>query len=221
MIFVTGGTGFLGRHLLPQLCRAGYSLRVLTRHPAQYAWLKRYPRLEVIQGDLLDADVLKRAAQGCRYVVHAGGMFRFWGDERAFQTTNIQGTQNVIQAAELAGVERFIHVSTVALIGQPDPAHVIDETYPPNPADAYQRSKWQAEQLAMQAYQERGLPLVVLRPGAYYGPLGRYAFNRLFFKDPMRGIIMQINGGSYIIFPAYIEDVVQGVLKGLDCARLG
>jgi nucleoside-diphosphate-sugar epimerase len=221
MIFVTGGTGFLGRHLIPELCRAGFNLRVLTRRPADHPWLKRYPRLAVVEGDLLDADALLKGVDGCRYVIHAGGMFRFWGDENAFAATNIRGTENVLNAAARAGVERFIHISTIAVIGHPDPAHVIDETYPPRPADAYQRSKWQAEQIIMRAHREQDVPVVVLRPGAYYGPLGHYAFNRLFFKDPMRGIIMQVNGGRYIIFPAYITDVVQGVMKGLECGRLG
>ncbi|NWG15599.1 MAG: NAD-dependent epimerase/dehydratase family protein [Chloroflexi bacterium] len=221
MIFVTGGTGFLGRHLIPELCRAGFALRVLTRRPAQHPWLKRYPRLTVVEGDLLDGDTLLKAADGCRYVIHAGGMFRFWGDERAFEATNARGTENALNAAAQTGVERFIHISTIAVIGYPDPAHVIDETYPPRPADAYQRSKWQAEQIAMRACQEQKVPVIVLRPGAYYGPLGQYAFNRLFFKDPMRGIIMQINGGRYVIFPAYIADVVQGVMKALECGRVG
>lgn len=221
MIFVTGGTGFLGHHLIPELCRLGEPLRVLTRRPDQHLWLRRYPRLEVVAGDLLEADTLRQAVQGCRVVIHAGGMFRFWGDENVFRASNAQGTENVLEAAMQAGVERFIHVSTVAVIGQPDPANVIDETYPPQPADAYQRSKWQAEQIAMRYQHERGLPVIVLRPGAYYGPLGHYAFNRLFFTDPLRGIIMQVNGGRYIIFPAYIRDVAQGVVKALERGRVG
>ncbi len=221
MIFVTGGTGFLGRHLVPALCRAGYPIRILTRHPQSNDWLKRYPHVEIIEGDLQDKDVLQKAAGGCQYVIHAGGMFRFWGDEQAFMTTNARGTENVLEAARKAQVERFIHVSTIAVIGEPDPSRIVDETHPAHPADAYQRSKWQAEQAAMRYHQEFGLPVVVLRPGAYYGPLGHYAFNRLFFKDPMRGIIMQINHGRYIIFPAYISDVVQGVLKGLERGQAG
>lgn len=221
MIFLTGGTGFLGRHLVPALCRAGFPVRVLTRDPAHNTWLDRYPRIEVISGDLLDAKVLLQAARGCQYVIHAGGVFRFWGDEDVFALTNIAGTENVMQAALEAGVERVIHISTIAVIGQPDPARIVDETHPAHPADAYQRSKWQAEQVVTRYAQEHQLPVVILRPGAYYGPLGHYAFNRLFFKDPMRGIIMQVNGGRFIIFPAYIGDVVQGVLKGLEKGRLG
>lgn len=221
MIFLTGGTGFLGRHLVPALCRAGFSVRVLTRHPEQNPWLKHYPHVEIIPGDLLDSEVVAKGMQGCQYVIHAGGMFRFWGDEAEFAKTNALGTEHVLAAAVHANIERLIHISTIAVIGEPDPSRIVDETHPAHPADAYQRSKWQAEQAAMRYLADYQLPVVVLRPGAYYGPLGRYAFNRLFFKDPMRGIIMQVNGGRYIIFPTYIADVVQGVMKGLEQAKIG
>lgn len=219
-IFLTGGTGFLGRHLLPKLCRMGFHLKVLTRHPEHYSWLNRYSNIQKVTGDLMDGSVLRHAIEGCRYVVHAGGIFRFWGDEQVFQATNAQGTENITKAALEAKVERFIHISTIAVIGEPDPQSVIDENYPPRPADAYQRSKLQGEQIVLQRHRE-GLPVVVLRPGAYYGPLGHYAFNRLFFKDPMRGIIMQVDGGRHIIFPAFIADVAQGVGLALSKGQLG
>lgn len=221
MIFVTGGTGFLGRHLIPALCRAGHSVRVLTRSPEANSWLNRYPGVEVIRGDLLEPQTFTEALQGSKYIIHAGGMFRFWGDEQAFLDTNTRGTEHLLAAAAQAKVERFIHVSTVAVVGHPDPDSVIDEAYPPKPADAYQQSKLHGEQIALRYYQEQQVPVIVLRPGAYYGPLGHYAFNRLFFKDPMRGIIMQVNGGRYIIFPVYIADVVQGIMKALEFGRVG
>ncbi|MDX1993782.1 MAG: NAD-dependent epimerase/dehydratase family protein [bacterium] len=216
MFFVTGGTGFLGRHLIPALCREGHQVRVLSRHPDSNTWLQRYPSVEVVQGDLGDAARIATLIQGCRYVIHAGGLFRFWGDEQNFMRTNAEGTENVMAAASQAGIERVVHISSIAVIGHPDPANVIDETHPPQPADAYQRSKLEGEQIALRYCRDHQLPVIILRPGAFYGPFGEYAFNRLFFRDPMRGVIMQIDGGRYIIFPAYIADVVQGIFKALD-----
>jgi nucleoside-diphosphate-sugar epimerase len=154
-------------------------------------------------------------------VIHAGGLFRFWGNAQNFMETNVAGTQNMLDAALHNNIERFIHVSTVAVIGHPDPTKVIDETYPPQPADPYQRSKFMGEQTAKRCHDEHGLPVVILRPGAYYGPLGEYGFNRLFFRDPMRGITMQINGGRYIIFPAYIADVAWAIIESLHKAKAG
>jgi dihydroflavonol-4-reductase len=215
-IFLTGGTGFLGRHLVPALCRAGHTVRVLTRFPDTHTWLKGYPRIEVIHGDVLNANSYSEAMRGCRYVIHAAGVFRFWGEEQLFHQTNVQGTQRLLAIAGQAQVERFIYVSTVAVIGQPNPADTIDENYPAKPTDPYQQSKLQAEQIVQQYHHDYHLPVMILRPGAFYGPLGEYAFNRLFFRDPMRGLIMQINGGRHIIFPVYIADVAQGIIKALD-----
>jgi dihydroflavonol-4-reductase len=220
-IFVTGGTGFLGRHLIPLLCRRGIPVRVLTRDPAAHPWLARYPNVQAVAGDVRESGPWMAAVQGCGSVIHAGGLFRFWGAAQDFDATNVTGTRHLLDAARAAGVQRFVHVSSVAVIGQPDPREVIDEAYPPNPVEPYQISKLKGEHLALEAWREHGLPVIVVRPGAYYGPLGEYAFNRLFFKDPMRGIIMQIDGGRHIIFPAYVGDVAQGVLLALERGQVG
>lgn len=216
MIFLTGGTGFLGRHLVPALCRAGYSVRVLTRFPENNAWLKRYPRVEIIQGDVLNVISYVEAMQGCQYVIHAAGVFRFWGEEQLFHQTNVQGTECLLSSAEQAQIERLIYISTVAVIGQPNPGDVIDETYPPKPTDPYQQSKLQAEQIVLKYHRENKVPAIILRPGAFYGPLGEYAFNRLFFRDPMRGLIMQVDAGRHIIFPVYIADVALAIVHALN-----
>jgi nucleoside-diphosphate-sugar epimerase len=217
--FVTGGTGFLGRHLIPALCRAGHTVRVLARDPQRHPWLQRYSKIEIVRGNVLDADSLEQAAGGVDYTVHAAGYFRFWGDERDFETTNVAGTENVLRAA--GDVRRFVQVSTVVVIGNPEPGRVVDETHPPRPADAYQRSKLRGETTALQYQRDRGVPVIVVRPGAFYGTLGSYAFNRLFFRDPLRGIIMQINGGTFITFPVYIADVAQGIVAALERGRVG
>ncbi len=219
--FVTGGTGFLGRHLIPALCRAGHNVRVLTRDPAAHEWLKRYPRIEIVRGDVTDARSLVGALDGCTHVVHAAGLFRFWGSWDYFERTNVHGTHNMLNAAVGVPIKSFVHISTVALIGTPDPQRIVDETHPAQPADHYQQSKWQAEEAARAALRDHGVPIVILRPGAFYGPLGTYAFNRLFFRDPLRGIIMQVNGGRYITFPVYIADVAQAILLAFTRGRAG
>lgn len=220
MIFVTGGTGFLGRHLIPHLCRAGYRLRVLTREPHKQTRLAHYPNVEIVQGDVRDG-IPPALLADCEYIIHAAGLFSMWSDAGDFETTNVLGTRNLLAVAEQVGIKRFLYVSTVAVIGQPQQDIVLDEKHPPRPADPYQASKLKAEQLVRQAHLEGQLETVVIRPGAFYGPLGDYAFNRLFFTDPMRGIIMQMDGGHYIIFPAFIDDVAEGILLALEKGRSG
>jgi nucleoside-diphosphate-sugar epimerase len=219
-IFVTGGTGFLGRNLLPVLVEQGYHVRALTRHPADHPWLQDLG-VETVAGHVEDADLINRAVQGCQYVVHAAGRFSFWGKREQFERTNVQGSANVMQASVHAGVEKFIHISTIVVVGNPLPDRIVDETHPTNPVDPYQRSKLKGEQLAFEYVREHGLPVVILRPGAFYGPYGRYAFNRLFFEDPLKGLLIQVNNGNYITFPAYIGDVAASILAALKCGRPG
>lgn len=220
MIFVTGGTGFLGRHLIPALCRAGYNLRVLTRTPQRHQWLYQYPNLDIIKGDLATGEGLEAVA-GCEYVVHAAALFSMWQGAGDFAAINKRGTENLLHAATNAAVKRLIYTSTIAVVGNPDPDIPLDENHPPRPADPYQQSKLDAEQLIRTAHENNVLETITLRGGAFYGPLGTYAFNRLFFTDPMRGIIMQADGGDYIIFPVYIADVVQAIMLSLTAGRSG
>ena len=128
---VTGGTGFLGRHLVPALCRAGHTVRVFTRDPAAHPWLRRYPNVQIIPADILDAERVTEAVAGCTYVIHAAGLFRFWGARDAFERTNVGGTENVLHAAASTPIKKLIYVSTAAVIGTPDPFRCCSPPIPP------------------------------------------------------------------------------------------
>lgn len=220
MILVTGGTGFLGHNLLPTLLAEGHPVRIVTRHPEQHPWLHNLD-VQVIQADVANRPAMFEAARGCNYVIHAAGRFRFWGKRELFEQTNVQGANNVMDAALEAGVKKFVHISTAVVVGNPQTDGEIDETHPVNPVDVYQRSKLEGERLALKHWQEKGLPVAILRPGAFYGPYGRYAFNKLFFEDPLRGWRVGVNGGRYYTFPAYIKDVARACLLALDKGRAG
>ncbi len=220
MILVTGGTGFLGHNLIPALVREGYRVRALVRRPERAEWMLPLG-VEIAPGVVEDEEAVSRAMAGCRYVVHAAGRFRFWGRFDQFEQPNVLGACNVMGAAAREGVEKFLHISTVVVVGKPLPGRLIDETHPVNPVDLYQRTKVLGEEAARAFYAREGLPVVILRPGAFYGPWGRYAFNRLFFEDPLKGNLVQVKGGRLHTFPAYIEDVAQGIILALTRARPG
>lgn len=221
MILVTGGTGFLGRNLLPFLLESGYRVRLITRTPEKYPWLANL-NVEIIQTDIADAEAVYRAATGVRYIIHAAGLFRFLGEPESFEHTNIIGTCNILEAARQEGVEKLVHVSTIAVAGFPRPGQVITEDTPPNPMDDYQRTKLAGEQLVQHYIQEYGVPAVIARGGAFYGPHGRYAFNKLFFEDPLiHHWPMGVDRGRHITFPVYIKDMARGILLCLEQGRAG
>jgi dihydroflavonol-4-reductase len=114
-----------------------------------------------------------------------------------------------------------VHISTVVVVGQPPPGQTIDETTPCQPADPYQRSKLDGENLVRMFHKTTRLPAVILRPGAFYGPYGRYAFNRLFFEDPLKGLLIQVHGGRRLTFPVFVPDVARAIVAALKDGRPG
>jgi len=219
LIFLTGGTGFLGHHLVPRLRRAGYRVRLLARPASRVDWLPRQG-VEIFPGDVTDPAGLEIALHGCSAVIHAAGLFRFWGAEEAFERVNHHGTRLVAQAAVRAGVERFVHISTIAVVGRP-PSGPFDENVACRPQDAYQRSKLAGERAVRTLAEREGLRTVILRPGGFYGPGGWYGFNRLFVLDPLRGLRVQVERGRRYIFPVYIADVAETILTALSRAPAG
>ncbi|MDY7077039.1 MAG: NAD-dependent epimerase/dehydratase family protein [Chloroflexota bacterium] len=219
-VLITGATGFLGHTLCPYLVERGYRLRALVRPSSAWDFLRPLG-VELAWGDIRDAEAVHAATEGCQAVVHAAGKFRFWGRRSDFFAVNLEGTKNALEAALRADVERFIYISTIAVIGAPRTDTVIDEAYPPTPWDDYQRSKLAAERLTLRYHQAYGFPALVLRPGAFYGPGSRYAFNRLFFEDPLKGLPVQVHRGKHVNFPVYIRDVAQGIDLALKQGQPG
>ena len=220
MILVTGATGFLGHNLVAYLTASGHPVRALVRETSATRYLRDLG-VELAVGDVCDVGSVNRAMTGCQYLVHGAGLFRFWGDPRAFERTNVEGTAWVLEAARRHNVEKVVHVSTVAVVGAPPPEGAIDEDTPCRPADAYQRSKLDGENMARMFHQGTHLPVVILRPGAFYGPWGRYAFNRLFFEDPLKGLRIQVHLGKRLTFPVFVPDVARAILSALKLGRPG
>ncbi|MCS7252168.1 MAG: NAD-dependent epimerase/dehydratase family protein [Anaerolineae bacterium] len=218
-LLVTGATGFLGRNLCPYLIDRGYCVRALVRPSSDWRFLAERGA-EIMFGDVRDLASVQMAVAGCEMVIHAAAYFRFWGPRDHYWQVNVEGTRNVIHAAERAGIQRFVHISTVAVIGRPRSDATIDETYSCQPVDDYQRTKLEGERIVQQAV-HRGLPAVILRPGAFYGPWGRYAFNRLFFEDFLKGLRLQVHGGQRYTFPIFVPDLCRVIEAALSLGRVG
>lgn len=220
LVFLTGGTGFLGRHLVPALLERNYAIRLLARGSSDLSWLPKGD-IEIFRGDVTDRKRMKTGLEGCDYVIHAAANFRFWGSEELFTKVNIGGTKNVVEAAIQKRVKRFIHISTVVVVGEPPLNGMIDENTPCVPQDDYQKSKFASEQYVQEMARAGALPAVILRPGAFYGPGSTYGFNRLFIVEPMRYWRIKLNRGRLVTFPAYLPDVAGGICAAITSGEVG
>ena len=219
-IFLTGGTGFLGKALVPMLLEAGYAVRMLVRKTSVTDWCEELADVRLVVGDVTDKASLVRGMTGCDAVIHAAGLFKFWGKREDFERVNVLGTQNVAEAALQVGVKKFVHVSTLAVMGAPEVDVITEETMPA-PREAYQETKLVGEKSVLAMVAE-GLPAVVIRPGGFYGPGSRYGLNRLIFEEGLRGWLVKIDGGKNFIFAqVFHSDVAQGCLLALQKGRIG
>jgi nucleoside-diphosphate-sugar epimerase len=218
-ILVTGATGFTGSHLCARLAREGYAVRALVRNPTHGAVL-RGAEIDVVVGDLRDPGSLEQATAGIDVVYHIAALFRPENVSRQdMWETNVQGTRNVLEAAIKAGVQRFVHCSTVGVHGETSHRPADEET-PYGPGDYYQESKTAGERVALAYMAERRLPIVVFRPGGIYGPRD-VRFLKLFKAIKTRTFVM-LGSGEVRYQMIYIDDLIDGILRcGTEATAVG
>ena len=170
---VTGATGFVGSAVARILLARGHDLRLLTRASSDRSNLAGL-EAEVVVGDLTDPASLKRAAAGCRFVVHVAADYRIWvPDSNAMLRANVEGALAMVRAGADAGAERIVHCSSVAALGQIGDGTPADENTPANEEDfvgIYKRSKYLAERALRDAMARENLPVVIVNPAAPVGP---------------------------------------------------
>ncbi|SHI79052.1 SDR family NAD(P)-dependent oxidoreductase [Desulfosporosinus lacus] len=178
-VLVTGAGGFIGSHLTEALVNAGAKVRVFIRYNSRDGRgnledlePKLLDQIEIIAGDLRDADVIERTVKGCDAVFHLGALVGIpysYKNPREVVETNIMGTFNVLTAARDHGVERVVHTSTSEVYGSA--LYVpIDESHPLQGQSPYSASKIGADMLAESFYASFDLPVVTVRPFNCYGP---------------------------------------------------
>lgn len=208
--FVTGGTGFVGSHLVEALRQRGYrEVRCLVRRDLK--WLAGQDVVP-IQGDLTDRAVLEAAVRGVDAVYHVAGVTRAT-DWATFEQGNIQGTLRLLDAVRAAnpGVRKVLVTSSLAVVGRA--TGVADETTPLNPISRYGRSKAQME--AALAPYHADLPVVVVRPPSVYGPREADIFT--FFQAASRGLCPILgDGNTPDLSLVHARDLVHGMIAAAE-----
>ena len=220
--FITGATGFVGSHVARALAVRGAELRLLVRSTSRTDNIADL-RAEVATGDLRDPESLKKAMAGCDFVFHVAADYRLWvRDPEQMYRSNVEGTRAVIRAAQETGVRRVIYTSSVATMGFTRDGHIAREDSPVSIRDMvghYKRSKFMAEQIALEAGQN-GANVVVVNPTT---PIGEYDIK----PTPTGRIVVDFLKRK---FPAYVDtglnladvkEVARGHLLAMEKARPG
>ena len=212
---VTGGSGFIGQHVAAALTRRGDFVRVLDLHRPS-----NVPSAEFVEGSIADRDIVRRAMRDMDCVYHLAAISHLWtADRRDYHRVNHVGTQIALAAAAEMGVSRFVHCSTEAILLPPNGRGADHAARLDDMAGDYTRSKFLAEQAALDAA-SKGLPVVVVNPTATIGP-GDHNFTpptamlSMFARHPpmlvLDGLLNLVN----------VRDVADGMLLAEARGRIG
>ncbi len=221
-VFITGATGFIGGNLARLLLADGHQVRALVRANSDRRNLNGLP-LELVEGELDNPTQLAEQMAGCEVVFHVAALYSLWAkDSAAIYRANVTGTENILAAAQLTQVKRFVHTSSVAAIGVPPAGLSATETTTTTVealVSDYKKSKFLAEQAALKAAQN-GLDVVIVNPST---PIGAYDVK----PTPTGEIILRFLQDR---MPAYVhtglnlidvEDVARGHILAWQKGRTG
>lgn len=196
MILVTGGTGFVGRHLIKRLLSEGHAVRCLVRQSSTKIDRLREFDVEIVNGDITDADAITRAAEGCNAFYSLVGLLYEPGGY-SFRAVHSEGIKNVVRACKEKNIRRLIHISALGVS--------------PTAESMYHKTKFEGEE----TIKSSGLNYTIFRPSVIFGEDDSFVnlFAPMIRKYPFFGII---GDGRYKMQPVYIEDLVSCMVKALS-----
>ena len=227
-ILVTGAGGFIGSHLTEKLVSLGYDAKAFIHYNSRNSWgwldsSKYKEHIEIISGDIRDADIIRYAMRDVKIVFHLAALigipYSYYSPE-AYLDTNIKGTLNVLQAARDFSLKKVIITSTSEIYGTAQSVPIA-ENHPINPQSPYAATKSAADGLSLSFYRAFNLPVIIVRPFNTYGP-------RQSARAVIPTIISQILGGSKKIMLGalsptrdltYVEDTVDGFIRSSECSE--
>jgi nucleoside-diphosphate-sugar epimerase len=213
-ILITGGTGLLGRHLVPAIQKRGAAVRVLALPTEDTRWLEERG-VTVHRGNILQPETLTAPMSGVGAVLHCAAMMGVWRPMEAYHAVNVTGTENVCRMALAEGVSRVVHVSSWSVygmdLGEPAREDFVLRPFP----EPYAITKAAGDIAVQRMIVDDHLPAVIIRPGTFFGPGDLLHFGRI--ADRLRaGRGVVVGAGDNALPFVYVTDVVQGLLLALD-----
>lgn len=211
-VLVTGGTGFVGSHLVDRLLEEGYDVTCLVRDPARLRWLEGR-RVRLVPGDCSRPETLPAAVKDVSFVVHAAGLTKARRALEYYEANHI-GTKNLLDALRLnnPAIRRFVLVSSLSAAGPSRDGTPVKDTDIPMPVSDYGKSKLLAEREALAC--KDLFPVVILRPSAVYGPRDRDMFE--LFRWAARGFLPVFSGGERFINLCCVWDLVEAIQLAME-----
>jgi dihydroflavonol-4-reductase len=221
--FVTGGTGFLGSHLLPRLLQRGYQVHALVRSDRAAAAFEAagiYP----IRGDIMDVDSMRDGMRDSDVVFHLAGWYKIGArDQSQAEIINVDGTRNVLELAHRLGVPKIIYISTVGVFGDTH-GRLVDENYIMPPYEEfvteYDRTKWMAHYEVALPLIRKGAPVIIVIPGVVYGPGDPSLIGNL-MRLYYRGLMPAVLGPELILTYTHVDDIAEGLALAAEKGEIG
>ncbi|MBN1270972.1 MAG: NAD-dependent epimerase/dehydratase family protein [Candidatus Aminicenantes bacterium] len=222
-VCVTGATGYLGMALAWRLAVSGIVVHALFRSKAKAANLN-HPNIRLVKGDILHPESLDKAVKDCDYLYHTAALTAIWSENPSlFREVNVRGTKNILEKAVYWGIKKVVMTSTAGIYGPSLSCPVDEECHRTTPCfTEYERTKEEADSLALGFSRKKGLDLVIVCPTRIYGPGPLVQSNSvtLMIDRYLQGKwhVLPGNGksiGNYV----YIDDVVNGQILAMEKGR--
>lgn len=219
--FVTGGTGFIGRHVVSKLVERGYDVYGLARSEKSAAVLSKLGA-KAVYGNILDRESMREGMQGSDVVFHIAGWYKIGSrDWMRAESINVAGTRHVLSLAHELGVPKIIYTSSVAVFGNTKGQLADENFYQGGPfATEYDRTKWLAHYKVARPLIDKGAPIIIVMPGVIYGPHDHDLVGELmvqFYKSRL----FVVPGSDFIATYAHVEDVAEGHILAAEKGRIG
>ncbi len=216
-IFITGGTGFIGKQVLALLRNTRHELFCLVRKTNPAIESLRSSGVHVLVGDVRDRSSVLHGMHGCDWVLNLANIYSFWEpDKSVFKTVNVDGTRNVLECALEAKVSKVVHISSVVTYGTPSDVPFREESTPGTDAySTYAQTKIEGDKIAWDLYKNRGLPLVVVYPGAVLGagdPKASGGYISGIVKKTLPATVFKKSVLTWV----YVKDVAEAIIKAAE-----
>ncbi len=219
-VLVTGGTGFTGSHLVRRLLDEGHDVHTVDKSPGLFFDELKDRGAKITMGSVTDRPLMKTMVEGVEVVYHLAAAFRvIKASKKDYWDVNVEGTRSLCQAAQEAGVRKFVYCSTQGVHGNiADPPG--NEDSPISPEDYYQYTKYEGERVVSEIVEKTGLDATTVRPTAIYGP-GDPARFLMMYQRSKNGTFMMFGSGETTYHPVYIDNLIDFFLLAAEKGKKG